>query len=166
MKILKSVLAILVLMVIANVASAQEIVPSIMVWKNGETEVSIAEAQEEGLKAEDIAIDADAPATRGGSAQDFSIECSFPAADLQKLYPSGVDMEVKWYYYMSTRKMLMSSSIVRLDPKDANDEGFVVLVCKPKQNLKNGWWEVTLKNKVTNNVLKYGGDSSYKVIIK
>lgn len=156
----------LVVLVITNVAYAQELVPAGIVWKTGESEVSIADAQKDGIHPEESVADGENATTRGGKTQDFSIECVFPADSLKKVYPNGVDYEVRWYYYMSTRRMLMSSYTVKIDHKDANEEGFVVLVCKPKQNLKSGWWEVSLKNKVTNKILQYGGEEAYKVLIK
>ena len=72
-----------------------------------------------------------------------------------------VNFEVKWYYYMSTRRSLMGSNSIAVSSKDTQD-GIVKFVCE-KNNVCTGWWEVTIKNKKTGEIIRYANQDSYQI---
>ncbi len=170
MRLINRILLLIVALWAAGHVSAQkpDPAPVQVIWKNGNDNVTISEAKDEGVVLSQPVANSTsytAPAL-GKSAGQISIECLFKAKDIADVYPDGAEYEVKWYYYMSTRKMLMSTKVVSLKPEDINPDGFASLVCYCKQNPRAGWWEVQIKNKQSSELVTYADQDTYQILLK
>ena len=76
-----------------------------------------------------------------------------------------VTFEVKWYYYMSTRRTFMGTNSVDVDPNKADKDGLVKMVCS-KTNPRPGWWEVQIRNKTTDQPVVFAKKSTFSILLK
>ena len=138
--------------------------PAQVVWRNGGKNgdiVTLKDAQQ------GVEIKADAKKNRSIYAETqntgcVAIECSFAKNDIEAIAEDKkINFEVKWYYYMSTRKSLMGSSSITLDESQDTD-GIVKFVCV-RSGICSGWWEVIIKNKNTGEIIKYANQDSYQI---
>jgi hypothetical protein len=141
--------------------------PAQIIWRNGGKDgdvVTLKDAQngvplKAGKNAKTRSIYSENP--NSGS---VGIECSFPTNEIASMTKDGkLNFEVKWYYYMSTRKSLMGSNSVTIDDSAAQD-GIVKFVCE-RNSICTGWWEVTIKNKNTGQMIRYANQDSYQICL-
>ncbi|MCQ2249933.1 MAG: hypothetical protein MJZ66_02365 [Bacteroidales bacterium] len=170
MRLINRILLLIVALQVSVLVSAQrpDPAPVQVIWKNGNDNVTISEAKDDGVVLSPMSTNAAALPGQASAktASQISIECLFKAKDMADVYPDGADYEVKWYYYMSTRKMLMSTKVVSLKPEDINQDGFASLVCYCKQNPRAGWWEVQIKNKQSSELVTYADQDTYQILLK
>ncbi len=167
MKIIKGIIVLMAVVAMANASWAQELNPLQIIWNSGNSAIPITEAKEEGIDLGTVSSTLHNDVRNiGNYASDLSIQCIFPAADMLQLFPDGVNYVVKWYYYMSTRRMLMSNTTVKVSASEADSQGMVTLLSNPKQKLRAGWWEVVIINKETSDSVRYAGNSQYQIFIK
>jgi len=170
MRLINRILFLMVLLLISGFSLAQKPSPSPVqvIWKNGNDNVTISEAKDSGVVLdlpETASASYSTPSSQKAQSQ-ISIECLFKAKDVADTYPDGADFEVKWYYYMSTRKMLMTTKTITLKPDDINKDGFASLICYCKQNPRAGWWEVQIKNKHSSELVTYADQDTYQILLK
>jgi len=137
--------------------------PARVIWRNGSQDGDIITLKD---AAGGVELKSDVRQTKSiyaSSQADGSvgIECSFVKTDIEALGKSGVSFEVKWYYYMSTRKSLMGTSTVTISPENAQD-GIIKFICM-RNNVRSGWWEVRIKNKATGEIIKYANQDAYQI---
>jgi len=138
--------------------------PAQIIWRNGSKDGDVITLKDasEGIElksdtrkqVKSIYVDSQAQGSVG-------IECSFVKNDIEAIGKGAVSFEVKWYYYMSTRKSLVGTNTVTLDTQDSKD-GIIKFVCM-RDNVRSGWWEVKIKNKTTGEIIKYANQDSYQI---
>lgn len=166
MKYIKGLIALIVAIVVANSAFAQKLDPLQVIWKTESKTIPINEAKD-GVDLSCITSPM-VNNVRGIAAQggEIALHCVFQASDLCRDFPDGIEYVVKWYHYMSTRKMLMSTSLHKVSYTDSDSQGMVTLVTNPKLKLRNGWWEVVILSRENGDTLRFAGNSQYQIYLK
>ena len=160
MKTMKKILLVFLLLTCFAEVFAQT--PAQVIWRNGGKDGSIVT-----LKDAQKGVPLTAGKNKSRTAYSdkkgsISIECSFTQNDFMALSNgSPINFEIKWYNYLSTRKSLMGSNSVTVSSTDVQD-GIVKVVCE-KNNVSTGWWEVTIKNKKTGEMIRYANQDSYQI---
>lgn len=134
-------------------------------WDNGGELVTDAVAETEGTVLKTGAPSRDLFSNSRGAVKPISIVCTFKASDLKAINSEEVAFEVKWYYYMSTRRTSMGIYTVLVDPNKCDSEGLVKMVCT-KNNPQTGWWEVQVRNKNTGELVEFGKKTSFSILLK
>ena len=128
-----------------------------VIWKNGD-EVVTLKAAKEGvtMKSGDRSVYSNSQASGN-----IGIECRFEPSSLISVNEGkAVEFEVKWYYYMSTKRSLMSTAVVAVDPNTTDNYAKLL---STKSNARSGWWEVVIKNKITGQVVTYANQEVYQI---
>jgi hypothetical protein len=134
-------------------------------WDNGGELITDAVAESEGADLKEAAPSRDLFSNSRGSVKPVSIVCTFNASDLKAIDSKEVAFEVKWFYYMSTRRSTMGTYTVLVDPNKCDSEGLVKMVCT-KNNPQAGWWEVQVRNKNTGELVEFGKKTSFSILLK
>ena len=134
------------MLLLALVSKAQS--PAQVIWCDGNDKITLKTAKTEGLKLQDV----------------LAIEASFSPQEIAKISQS-VDFEIKWYYYMSTKKTLMGTSRVTVNANDTSSDGFIKLKSERK-NTRQGWWEVQIRCKNSDAQISFAGEKEYQILLK
>lgn len=160
-KKMRKVLFLIMLIVSVSELFAQT--PIQVIWRNGGKDgdiVTLKDAQD-GVDLKQAVSKQRSIYSENTTFGAVSIECSFSKRDILN-YPNGeVEFDVKWYYYMSTKKSLMGSNSIIVDASNDSD-GIVKLVCT-KPNVRSGWWEVVVKNKETGEIIQYANQQNFQI---
>ena len=159
---MKPFVVILILLVVCGVSSAQTQVH--LAWENNGELITDAVAESEGTDLVPV-VDANVTRSLRESYKPVSLVCTFTASELKSLGKDVVSFEVKWYYYMSTRRTYMGTSTVDVDPNKADKDGLVKMVCS-KSNPRPGWWEVQILNKTTEQQVLFAKKSTFSILLK
>ena len=159
---MKRILIILMLLAVCGASSAQTQIH--LAWDNNGEIITDAVAESDGTELVAL-VDASVARSLRESYKPVSLVCTFTADELKKLSDGVVSFEVKWYYYMSTRRTFMGTSTVDVDPGKADKDGFVKMVCS-KANPRPGWWEVQIRNKTTDQPVSFAKKTSFSILLK
>ena len=160
---MKRILIILILLAVCGVSSAQTQIH--LAWDNNGEVITDAVAESEGTDLVAL-VDANVSRSLRETYKPVSLVCTFTADELKTLAKDGVvTFEVKWYYYMSTRRTFMGTSTVDVDPNKADKDGLVKMVCS-KTNPRQGWWEVQIRNKTTDQPVTFAKKSTFSILLK
>jgi hypothetical protein len=159
---MKPFVVILILLAVCGVSSAQTQVH--LAWENNGELITDAVAESEGTELVAV-VDANVTRSLRESYKPVSLVCTFTASELKSLGKDVVSFEVKWYYYMSTRRTYMGTSTVDVDPNKADKDGLVKMVCS-KSNPRPGWWEVQILNKTTEQQVLFAKKSTFSILLK
>ncbi|MBR4326854.1 MAG: hypothetical protein IKP73_15150 [Bacteroidales bacterium] len=159
---MKQIIIILILMAVCGVASAQTQIH--LAWENNGEIITDAVAESDGTDLVPV-VDAGVARSLRESYKPVSLVCTFTADELKAMGQDVVTFEVKWYYYMSTRRTFMGVNTVDVDPNKADKDGFVKMVCT-KTNPRAGWWEVQIRNKTTDQLVTFAKKTSFSILLK
>ena len=159
---MKPIVIILILLAACGVSSAQTQIH--LAWDNNGEIITDAVAESEGTNLVAV-VDASISRSLRESYKPVSLVCTFTADELKTLSKDLVTFEVKWYYYMSTRRTYMGTSTVDVDPNKADKDGFVKMICS-KTNPRPGWWEVQIRNKTTDQPVMFAKKSAFSILLK
>lgn len=168
---MKKLLLTLPILLAAGLSFGQK--PSQIIWEGVGAEYSINEAEHEGISLEATEDVNDELATRGfqasgaNSLPPISLVCSFTKEDLMDDNTDGevVEFEVKWYYYLTNRRMLMKTEKKQLDPSQVEADKVVKLKIVNNQS-RQGFWEVQILNKKTKRPVEFAGQTIFKLHVK
>ncbi len=153
---------LVVFMSLCGVCTAQTQIH--LAWSNGGEVITDAVAENEGTKLLPV-VDANVSRSLRESYQPVSLVCTFTSDELKAINKDSVTFEVKWYYYMSTRRTFMGLNTVVVDPSNADKDGYVKMVCS-KANPRPGWWEVQIRNKTTDQMVMFAKKSTFSILLK
>lgn len=145
---IRILLPILFMMICFN-SNAQTIHPALMVWYVGDETVTLKQAQSDGVTA----------------TTSLKIEMSFIKDDFKSFTGDEITFEVKWYFFMSTRKTLMATNTISINRFQADKDGILKMTGE-KKNTRKGWWEVQIKCKNNDELIKYAGKTEYQILLK
>lgn len=140
-------LLLLSLLIISTLCTKAQ-TPVQVIWCDGNDKITLKTAKTDGVKLKDV----------------LSIEVSFPLQEIAKISQT-VDFEVKWYYYMSTKKTLMGTNRITLNTDNVSPDGFLMLKSERK-NTRQGWWEVQIRCKNSDSQVVFAGEKEYQVLLK
>ncbi|MCR5455618.1 MAG: hypothetical protein K6F33_11585 [Bacteroidales bacterium] len=159
---MKPYVIILILLAVCGVSSAQTQIH--LAWDNNGEVITDAVAETEGTELVPV-VEANVSRSLRESYAPVSLVCTFTADELKSFGKDIVTFEVKWYYYMSTRRTYMGTSTVDVDPAKADKDGLVKMVCS-KANPRPGWWEVQIKNKTADQPVLFAKKSTFSILLK
>lgn len=159
---MKRICIILVLLAICGVTTGQTQIH--LVWDNNGEIITDAVAESDGTELVAV-VDASVARSLRESYKPVSLVCTFTADELKSFGKDVVTFEVKWYYYMSTRRTYMGTSTVDVDPSKSDKDGLVKMVCT-KTNPRPGWWEVQIRNKTTDQQVVFAKKSTFSILMK
>ena len=152
----------MILLAVCGVSKAQTQIH--LAWDNNGEVITDAVAESEGTDLVAV-VDANVSRSLRESYKPVSLVCTFAADELKTLSDGVVTFEVKWYYYMSTRRTFMGTSTIDVDPGKADKDGLVKMVCS-KSNPRPGWWEVQVRNKTTDQPVAFAKKTSFSILLK
>ncbi len=159
---MKRIFIILVLLVACGVSMAQTQVH--LAWDNDGEIITDAVAESDGTELVPL-VDANVSRSLRESYKPVSLVCTFTADELKSFSNGVVAFEVKWYYYMSTRRTFMGTNTIDVDPGKADKDGLVKMVCS-KSNPRPGWWEVQIRNKTTDQPVTFAKKTTFSILLK
>lgn len=139
--------------------------PAKIYWKSGDDSIELGPATE-GVDVKTSSKALEKPvATRSiysAPTGTLSIVGKFSPKDIMSI-SDEVELEIKWYYYMSTRKSLIGTTTITLNKDNLDDDGFCSFE-DTRNNVRSGWWEVSITNKTTSAKIVYAGnDGVYQI---
>ncbi len=118
-------------------------------WLNGVQVVQLKQAKTEGVLLTDS----------------ISLQVTFLNKDYARFNSDSNNFEVRWFYYMATKKQLMDSyfqkAVLINTLPDAN-----YMLQTARTNLRKGWWEVHVIFKGDNGLVQLDNISTFQVFIK
>lgn len=146
---MKTITMLLIALFAAVGIKAQtEVTPAQVIFNCGGSKVTLKEAKTEGAKLD----------------PNFDLEIVFSKTELEKLQAESVNFEFRWYYYMSTKKTLMSTATVTANISEAEDN--LVHIKSEKKNPRKGWWEVQIKCKTNDSQIEFAGTKEFSILLK
>ncbi|MBR6177233.1 MAG: hypothetical protein IKQ70_05030 [Bacteroidales bacterium] len=139
---------IIALFAAVGLQAQTEVTPAQVIFNCGGSKVTLKEAKTEGAKLD----------------PNFDLEIVFSKTELEKLQAESVNFEFRWYYYMSTKKTLMSTATVTTDISAADDN--LVHIKSEKKNPRKGWWEVQIKCKTNESQIEFAGTKEFSILLK
>jgi hypothetical protein len=126
-----------------------QITPSNILWDTGNEKVTLKKAKAEGIQLSDS----------------LTLEVFFKKDEMEKLSAKEVIFEVRWFYYMITKKQLMDSyTIPIVIRKTENFESY--RLASSRKNLRKGWWEVQIICKSDEGLVEFAKVSAYQILLK
>jgi len=159
---MKRICIILILLAVCGMSMAQTQIH--LAWDNDGKVITDAVAETDGTELVAL-VDASVARSLRESYKPVSLVCTFSADELKKLSDGVVTFEVKWYFYMSTRRTFMGTNTIDVDPRKADKDGLVKMVCS-KSNPRPGWWEVQIRNKTTDQPVTFAKKSTFSILLK
>ncbi len=123
--------------------------PTLVVWKTGNNKISLNDAKYGVVAGDSLELDM------------YFHEYYFEKVQNK----DNLNLEFRWYYYLSTRRSLMS--VEKVNYKDAKKLQDNMLVFRSSQkNLQPGWWEVQVVNTEDGGFIEIAKVSKFQIFIK
>ncbi len=148
MKKLAGIISLLLIVMSLNAQKLSPLSPVLVVWNTNDQNISLKNAKY-GVQVNDS----------------LSLEIYFNKLLLENNSKySDLNLEFRWYYYLSTRKSLMF--IDQVSYKKSKRIKDQVIYRTTQYSLQPGWWEVVVVNLNDGGFLQFGNTYKFQVFIK
>ncbi len=145
---MKLKLTLLFLFVALSIFSFAQELPSKVVFENGSLTYTLKQSKEGVKQLEN---------------NDIKIKFFIPRSRIEAL-GENPEIEVKWYYYMSTRKTLMTNKTIKLSSENLSGDFYVIT--SSNSSLTSGWWSVQAKIKNSSSDITFAGINEFSILIE
>ena len=97
--------------------------------------------------------------------EELNINLYFNAQEAKKYAQRGVVLQVRWYYYLSTRRKLVKVENLTFDKGHINNDGSYILTSTLK-SVQPGWWEVQVVSSLDRRYIQFAGLDRFQILIQ